>query len=85
MIVTLCSEVCIDLVELFNIHSAYHFSLYCTMLRFVTMISLNEDTYIGAYNTPKAETNSDELEELVEDSIGHLRALSPRLMMMRMK
>jgi len=49
------------------------------------MISLNEDTYIGAYNTPKAETNSDELEELIEDSIGHLRALSPRLMMMRMR
>jgi len=36
----------IDLVELFKSHSVYAFSVYCTMLRFVTMISLNEDTYL---------------------------------------
>ena len=44
-------NICIDLVELllFNSHRVYPFSLYCTMLRFVTMISLNEDTYIHTY------------------------------------
>src|SRR6218665_2919040 len=43
------TRVFIDLVELFYSHSVHPFSLYCTMLRFVTMISLNEDTYIHAY------------------------------------
>src|SRR6218665_792425 len=45
-IATLFQVVCLDLVELFNSHRVYPFSLYCTMLRFVTMISLNEDTYL---------------------------------------
>ena len=49
IIVTLFPGFCIDLVELFNSHRVYPFSLYCTVLRFVTMISLNEDTYIHTY------------------------------------
>jgi len=48
MIVTLFPGFCIDLVELFNSHSVYPFLLYCTMLQFVTMTSLNEDTYMHA-------------------------------------
>src|SRR6218665_3146937 len=40
--------ICIDLVYLSNIPSVYSSSLYCkpTMLRSITMISLNEDTWL---------------------------------------
>ena len=36
----------LDLVELFNSQRVYPFSLYCTMVRYVTMTSLNDYTYI---------------------------------------